>query len=333
MANEVVQFNAQTLPAFARKAELSPLAKALAGGGGGGKRISIKGGVFRLLVDGEEVTQIEQRYLDVVIVNASPKVGRMYFEGKYKDDTASAPVCWSQDGDTPDASVQEPQSKSCATCPQNVKGSGDHDTRACRFSQRLAVVLANDMEGSVMQLSVPAKSLFGKEENNNNRPLQAYAKWLAAQNINPNMVITRLKFDTQAESPKLFFRPMRWLEESEWEIVQKQGTHADAIKAITMTVSQTDKVPESEEEEAPPPAPKKATAAAKPAPVSDDEDEAPAPAAKAKKNGKAAPVATDDEDDDAPAPEPTKRAGKAKPEETKATPALKNLVAAWGDDD
>ena len=75
---ELANFNPNQTPAFARKGELSALAKSLTGGagGGGGKRISIKGGVFRLMADGKEITSIDDRHLDVVIVNAAPKISR-----------------------------------------------------------------------------------------------------------------------------------------------------------------------------------------------------------------------------------------------------------------
>lgn len=348
--NQVALFDPKAaVPAFARKAELSDLAKNLAGGAGG-KRISIKGGVFRLIDGGQEIAQIENRYLDVVIAAAAPKIGRTYYEGKYKEDQTTAPSCWSADGVAPDASIKHPQAKTCANCPQNIKGSGDNDSRACRFSQRLAVVLANDIEGAVMQLQVPAKSLFGKEEGAN-LPLQAYAKWLAAQSVNPDMVVTRLKFDTKAESPKLFFRAMRWLEQEEYETVQTQAKTPDAIAAITMTVAQTDGVKGEEEEEDAPPPPKKAKPApvaeededeappppkkakAQAAPVEEDEDEAPPPPAKGKAKPKTKPVATEQEEDEPV--EPTKRNGKAKPEAAPAPTSSKlaSLVQQWGDDD
>ena len=56
--SNVAVFNPSQVPAFAKKrGELSAVAKALAGGGagGGGKNISIKGGVFRLIASGKEV--------------------------------------------------------------------------------------------------------------------------------------------------------------------------------------------------------------------------------------------------------------------------------------
>ena len=262
--SEVALFNPSQVPAFAKKGELSAVAKALAGGGGGGggKRISIKGGVFRLIADGKEVAAIEDRYLDVVIVNAAPKISRTFYMKAYDPDTPAGPDCWSADGDKPDPSAANKQSDTCASCPQNVKGSGMGESRACRFSQRIAVVLANDIEGDVLQLALPAQSIFGKEEGDN-RPLQAYSRWLIAQGIGPDMVVTRMKFDTKAQSPKLFFKPMRWLTDEEHETCVRQGQTDDATKAITMTVAQTDKVPAPVQLEGKPPAAKATKAKAK----------------------------------------------------------------------
>jgi len=241
--SNVTVFNPAQVPAFAKSGEMSAIAKALAGGGSGqsGKRVSIKGGVFRLIADGKEVAAVEERYLDVVIVNAAPKISRTYYGEKFDPENPAPPSCWSADGDKPSADVKDPQSLTCATCPQNIKGSGNGESRACRFSQRLAVVLANDMGGDVLQLTLPATSIFGKEVGED-RPLQAYSRWLVAQSIGPDMVVTRMKFDTKAESPKLFFKPMRWLTDDEHETCANQGKTEESIRAVTMTVSQVDKV-------------------------------------------------------------------------------------------
>jgi hypothetical protein len=122
----------------------------------------------------------------------------------------------------------------------NVKGSGQGDSKACRFSQRLAVVLANDIEGDVMQLTLAATSIFGKEEGDK-RPLQAYARYLAAQNINPETLVTRLRFDTKAAVPKLFFQPARWLEDEEYEVTVAKGASVEAKNAVAVTFSKADK--------------------------------------------------------------------------------------------
>jgi hypothetical protein len=241
---DLANFNATQAPAFARKGELSTLAKSLTGGtgGGGGKRISIKGGVFRLMADGKEITSIDDRHLDVVIVNAAPKISRTYYAGTYEEGNTSAPNCWSADGEVPDASIEEPQASNCASCPMNVKGSGQGDSKACRFSQRLAVVLANDIQGDVMQLTLAATSIFGKEEGEK-RPLQAYARYLAAQSINPETLVTRLRFDTKAAVPKLFFQPVRWLEDDEYAVAVEKGASTLAKSAVTMSVSKPSEKP------------------------------------------------------------------------------------------
>jgi hypothetical protein len=235
--SNVTVFNPSKVPTFAKSRGLSTIAKSLTGGaGGGGKNISIKGGVFRLISDGKEIASIDDRHLDVVVVAAAPKVGRTFYMGKYEEGKTTAPSCWSADGDKPDASIESPQHSNCADCPQNIQGSGEGNSRACRFSQRIAVVLANDVEGDPLSLSLPATSIFGKEVNGD-MPLQAYARWLAAQNINPEEVVTRLRFDTKAAVPKLFFKTMRWLTDEEFASVTTHMEAPATQKLVTMTFS------------------------------------------------------------------------------------------------
>ena len=240
MSKELTAFNPAQLPAFAKTVEISELARSLSGGGSGnfGKRISVKGGVFRLMSGSDEVAAIEDRHLDVVIVQAAPKISRTYYAGSYEEGASKAPDCWSADGEKPDASAKEAQASNCASCPQNAKGSGQGDSRACRFSQRLAVVLSNDVTGDVMQLTLSATSINPKEEGDK-RPLQAYARFLAAQSNSPETVVTRLRFDTKAAVPKLFFQPMRWLSEEEYESVKEKSESKEAKQAVTMSVSQS----------------------------------------------------------------------------------------------
>lgn len=323
--SNITLFNSSNVPAFARNNELSDTAKALTGGGTGAstKRISIKGGVFRLVAGGKEITSIEDRHLDVVIVRAAPKVSRIFYAGAYDADKIVRPECWSNDGEKPDASLESPQNSTCMGCPQNEAGSGMGNSRACRFQQRLAVVLANDLEGSVLQLTLPATSIFGKEDGDK-RPLQAFARYLAAQTppVNPEQIITRMKFDTKAESPKLFFQPVRWLTDDEYPAVVAQSESDDAKKAVTLTVAQADGV-KAAPMAIPGAAPK---AAAKPAPapvVEDEEEEAPAPKAKAPKTKPAADV--DDE------PEVRKEAPKSTTVPAKKS-KLADIVSDWDDE-
>jgi hypothetical protein len=235
------------VPAFAKNAELSATTLALAGGvntNAGMKRVSIKGGVFRLLAGGKEVASIEDRHLDVIVVKAAPKVSRIFYAGSYDKDAAAAPPdCTSGDGDKPDAGVRNKQASSCTACPQNIAGSGNGQSRACRYQQRLAVVLADNPEGDVLQVTLPATSIFGKEEGDK-RPLQAYARYMAAQTppVNLDAIVTRMKFDTKAESPKLIFAPVRWLTDDEYLVAQDQSKSKDADKAVSVTPAAADGV-------------------------------------------------------------------------------------------
>jgi hypothetical protein len=317
-------FNPSNVPAFAKNAELSATTLALAGNvnaGGGMKRVSIKGGVFRLLSSGKEIASIEDRHLDVIIVKAAPKVSRIYYAGGYdKDAAASAPDCTSADGEKPDAGVKNKQSSSCTTCPQNIAGSGNGQSRACRYQQRLAVVLANNPDGDVLQVTLPATSIFGKEEGDK-RPLQAYARYMAAQTppVNLDAIVTRMKFDTKAESPKLFFSPMRWLTDDEYETAVEQSKSKDAEKAVAVTPASADGVSI--------PAPL-TIEGKRPMGELTKEEDAPAYepiAAKAKAKAKPAPVEAEEE------PEVRKAAPKVE-----SVPAKKNkladIVADWDDE-
>lgn len=273
--SNVTVFNGSNVPAFARnRTATSSLAKSLAGGETGGNRISIKGGTFRLISGGKEIAQVEERYLDVVIVNAAPKIARVFYAKAYDGDSPAGPDCWSPDGEKPSAESSNKQAETCASCPQNIAGSGNGNSRACRYQQRLAVVLANNLAGDVLQLTAPATSIFGKEDGDN-RPLQAYARWLAAQNMEPTEIITRIKFDQKSESPKLFFKAMRWLTDDEHEIVSEKSNSTDAIKAITMTVAKMDNVPAAAPAQLEGKRPESAKSK-KEKPVVADEDEEPA---------------------------------------------------------
>ena len=241
MSNELTMLD-NMLPSYLKELELDDATKALMGGSGGGgvKRISIKGGVWRMMVNGKEIAKNEDRSMNVVIAAAAPKVSRTFYLKQYSEGgEVTAPDCWSADGEVPDAKAQNPQAKRCVDCPQNVKGSGQGDSRACRYSQRLAVVLANDVKGDVFQLTLPAASIFG-EGAPGKWPLQTYAKMIGSKGIPITAVVTEMRFDTDSATPKLTFKPVRVLESAEHQVVIEQGKSDAAKKAITMTVAEAD---------------------------------------------------------------------------------------------
>lgn len=235
------------VPAHIKSRQVDDVTSSLAGSSGV-KRISIRGGVFRLIDGGQEIAVNEDRSMNFVIVNAAPNISRTFYEGTYEEGKNAAPSCWSADGISPDSTIESPQAKTCMDCPQNIKGSGQGNGRACRFSQRLAVVLENDMRGDVYQLTLPSQSIFGKPEGDR-MPMQAYAKYLKAQRTPITVVVTEAKFDTKSATPRLTFKPVRWLTDDEIDAAIEQGKAPAAMSAITMTVAQADRTEGTEDAE------------------------------------------------------------------------------------
>jgi hypothetical protein len=214
---------------------------AVSGGGGkNGKRISIKGGVFRKYSGGKEIGAIEDRHMNVIIVKMAHKASRMFYDKAYKEGEKVSPVCWSSDSDNPDAEVKTPVSNTCNSCPNSVKGSGDNGLGTkCKLSWRTAIVLPNDPSGDVMQLVLPATSAFGKEDNNR-WPFRPYIQHLASHNVAASRVITKMAFDTKSPTPKVLFSPVAAVPEEDLEIIAQQAKSPAAELAIKMSVYQVD---------------------------------------------------------------------------------------------
>jgi hypothetical protein len=240
MSTDITLSLSNNLPDYLKEVGIDDMTKALAGNTGT-KRVSIRGGVFRMMVNGEEIAKNESRAMNIVIVNGAAKVARSFYAGKYVAGEASHPDCWSNDGDKPDASIEFPQASGCESCPQNTKGSGQGDSRACRFQQRLAVLLADDVEGDVFQLVLPAKSIFGRGDNDK-MPFQQYAKYVGSQGKSLSTLVTEMRMDSDSDTPKLTFKPVRFLSREEWVIAKEKGESPAARAAVIQTPSQTDGV-------------------------------------------------------------------------------------------
>lgn len=263
---------------------LQDMNKTLAGSAGGSsKRISVRGMRFREYNGGEQVNVSKEDWLNLVIVNAAP-ISRTYYEGAYDPENPTPPKCWSTDtqGPSKDVPVEQRMAPTCAACKMNIKGSGQGESRACRFAQRLAVTLEGK-PSDVYQLQLPATSVFG-EQKDGKMPMQAYAKFLNSHNTPIIAVVTQVYFDVNAETPKLFFKPVRPLTGEELNAAVAAKDSPEAIKAITLTVSQTDGVRAKDSPKA---------AAKKAAPVEDDEEVIEEPKKTATK--KAAPEVVDSE--------------------------------------
>jgi len=234
-------FKQESSPVAGR--EVSELSKSLAGNGGTSRRITMSKGVFRRIVNGKEAGKIKGGSMNVIVVNALPKVSRQFYASSFDPDAApTLPDCWSNLGDVPDPKAANPQASSCANCEQNIDGSGTGGKgRACRFNRRVAVLLEGDMSGEVYQFNIPAKSLFGKGTGNTH-PFESYIKFLPANGESIDRIITQISFDEDETADVLKLTPVRHLSNEEIDVVEEAQQSGDSKRVIQLTVAQQDGV-------------------------------------------------------------------------------------------
>lgn len=157
-----------------------------------GRTLSIKGRRFTLGDDrlGEQ--------LDVVVVATA--FSNAYYKGAYDANNVQPPACFAaaeKEGDlAPHDTSPDAQSDSCASCPQNVWGSGTGNAKACKNGRRL-VLLAYGKDGlagdQIVTLNLPPTSI---------KNWASYAKAVTAKfSLPTSAVVTRLSFDPKSDWP------------------------------------------------------------------------------------------------------------------------------------
>lgn len=233
----------QNLPDFLQTAGVSELTKQLAGRTGVA-RIVPKNGIFRKVVGGEEMGKAKGP-LNAIVVNASPHVGRIFYMKSWSPDAEpTAPDCFSNDGRTPDPGSANPQAERCDNCPQNIKGSGQGQSKACRYSRRLALMLEEDfgtaLEGRVYQMNLASKSLFGDSVGSNTHTFENYTKYLANNGKSLDYVVTQIGFNEDNDNQSVLFTPVRYINKAEYASLTTAGKSVDVQKMVVMTPYQAD---------------------------------------------------------------------------------------------
>lgn len=298
------------LPAYLKAFNVAEINSDLtAHAGGGFPVISIKGKVFAIVRDGERTVlpnpkdpESPATAIDVVLLKANKGTSKVFYLKGYDKDSSEGqkPDCYSSDGIEPAADAQNKQAKKCATCPHNQWGSrvtekGNSKGKACADTVRMAVAAAGQVN-EPMLLRVPPASI---------KALGEYGQMLAKRGVGYNMVVTKVAFDMEAESPKLTFKPVGFLDDAAFAEVQEvvssdvvqnilgaspvalpaesaadaeaeealSGTppKAAAKPAVSKAKTVTDEEVTAAVEAAEKPAPKAAKPAAKPAPVVDED--------------------------------------------------------------
>jgi len=292
------------LPSFLKKVDVAALnADLTAHAGGGFPVISIKGKVFAVVRDGEREIQMNPKdpdsaatSLNVVLLKANKGTSKVFYIKGYDKDSSEGqkPDCYSNDGVEPAADAQNKQAKKCATCPHNQWGSrisekGATKGKACADAVRMAVAPAGQINDAML-LRVPPASI---------KALGEYGQMLAKRGVGYNMVVTKVGFDLQAESPKLTFSAVGLLDDEGFAEVQEIAA-SDVVSNIlgaSVVAGIAADAPTVEEAEEESPAPVVKPKAKPVVEEAAEEEEAPKPVAKPKAAAKPAPKPAPVEDD------------------------------------
>jgi hypothetical protein len=187
--------------------------------------LGYRGKVWRIKSHGDEIDVLDGDgnpvpIIEVVLIKAAATKSKTYYPGGWEEGSNKAPTCWSSNSVLPDAGVLEPQSPSCAACPNNAIGSRITDSgkgaRACGDYKRVAIVPLGDMDneayGGPMLLRIPGASLTGLDD---------YAKHLKSLGVPYFGVVTRLKFDVRESYPKIVLTETRGVTEDEADKVDE----------------------------------------------------------------------------------------------------------------
>ena len=229
------------IPVSQQAEGVSELTKSLGGSNRTSRRIVLKKGKFRKILNGQESAKLDGE-LNVVIINALPKISRQFYEKAYDPNgEATLPDCWSNLGDKPDEKATNPQGSNCMTCPQNIAGSGGGTRRACVAQRRIAVLLENDASGDIYQMNIASGSLFG-EGLGNTHPFESYSRFLIANNKSIDGIVTTISVDDSVDFDKVLFTPARHLTEEEQDVVISAASTDEAKNIVRFTVAAQDGV-------------------------------------------------------------------------------------------
>ena len=200
-------------------------------------------GTFKRIVNGEQIGKAAPHELNIIVVDMLKEVSREYYASDYDPEgKATLPDCWSADGRAPDPKASNRQGASCASCPMNIDGSGNKGRgKACRFKRRIAVLVEGDPTGDIYQMSLAAKSLFGKGIGNEH-PFESYCNFLKANGEAPDTVVTKVMYDTEADTLTLKFKAVRHLTQGEADLVDAAFASGEAARYVKLTTAEADNV-------------------------------------------------------------------------------------------
>ena len=300
MANALTLFEAGAVPAHvaAAQAEANITSKASV------DALTFEGKVWQITMGGKKTKLLradddgEMQPVQIftgIILDYTKQRGREYHKGVYDAKKPAAPVCWSEDGVTPNEAAPDKQASACAACPMSKKNShvsaDGKGTVACSQFRKIALIPAAKIgEFPPLRMRIKITSDWDATNAEKNAAtgwyaFQQYLDLLVSKGVSHTALLpTKIKFDTSVAYPKLLFSPGKsWVPADMWEDTIKPLANSDQVKdllAATYTPvakTGTKALPEADDEEteiAPAiPAQAKPAKAALAAPVEDDEED------------------------------------------------------------
>lgn len=188
-------------------------------------------------------------HVDVIIVGASPHVSKTYYPNAWTEDSVNPPTCASIKGDKPDAGVPEPQSQTCALCPNNVFTDLPNGRRgmACQSHKRLAVLLLPEVSKKTLGGPPLVEPVYLKIPPGSFGSFKGYSDWLDHYDYVWSGIITRLTFeDVSVRQFQINFQGIKLLDEK-WEPIvlpMMEGLAVQRILGQTVTAPQIEHIPE-----------------------------------------------------------------------------------------
>lgn len=193
--------------------------------------VSIAGNTFTL-VDAGGAEFPSSPTLDVVIIDRSSFACKMYYDKPYTpgQDSGEPPACWSTNGIGPSREAANPQARTCAECPNNVRGSAisklsGASIKACRDEYHMAIL--NPAIPNMLFRFVLTPGSF--------KNWGAYVEKFKNTNLRISMVVTRMSFVPKVNG-EIQFQSVSYADESTYALVAK----ALAEKATDALVGRLD---------------------------------------------------------------------------------------------
>lgn len=235
MTNIIPFDGSKNLPAYLKKVNVEELNADLTSHAGGGFPVlSIKGKTWAVVRDKERKVLPNPKdpdspatSVELVLIKASKHKSKVFYLKGYdpNESEGKRPDCYSNNGIAPEADSPAIQSKNCASCKHNQWGAKITENgkkgKACADTVRMAVAPAGQINDPML-LRVPPASL---------KPLGEYGRDLAKRGVGYNMVVTKVGFDPEAESPKLTFKPIGFLDDAGYAQVQEM-MESDIVQDI-----------------------------------------------------------------------------------------------------